>query len=410
MAEPKDLSAREAAKELGISQPTLYAYVSRGLIRSRPSPSDPRARRYSAADIARLKVRQEQRREPDRVAETALDWGAPLLESRLTLIESERLYYRGHDAIELAERHTLEAVAGLLWAGELRAPEAARGFEPPPSTSLLALDAQLKQLTPLQRFQALLPVAAAQDQAAYHTRPAAVQRSGLRILRLLASVLSGDTSDAPVAELLQRWLAPERPEVRSLLDSALVLCADHELNISAFTARCVASAGATPYEVVGAGLAALQGVRHGGQTERTLALLREVGEPANAQRALGERLRRGDAIPGFGHRLYPGGDPRAEALLRHTAAIFADSPALKLGQAVSVQALALLDERPTIDFALAVLAEALDAPPGTALALFALGRSVGWIAHAIEEYEQGRLIRPRARYSGPPPQPSGLDR
>lgn len=403
-----DLTAAEAAAALGISRASLYAYVSRGLIRSRPSPDDPRARRYYREDIARLRAQQEQRSTPERIAATVLDWGAPVLESQLTLISDGRLYYRGHDAVALARSRSIEQVAQLLWLGAL--PDQAPGFAPLPA-DLPAPAAP--GLTPLLRFQASLPLLAAQDEAGYDTRPAAVVRSGGRILRLLAGLLTPDdqqrlTPDPsppppPLAAQIQQALAPGEARLVGLFDAALILCADHELNVSAFTARCVASAGASPYDVVSAGMSALAGVRHGGQTERVAALLREVERPEQARPALAERLRRGDPIPGFGHRLYPAGDPRGRALLDMVAAALPDAPAVARGQALLDAAHALLDERPTIDFALAVLGQALAAPGGTALALFALGRTVGWLAHAIEEYALGRLIRPRATYSGPPP-------
>jgi citrate synthase len=258
-------------------------------------------------------------------------------------------------------------------------------------------------LTPLQRFQAVLPLLAAQDPAGYDTRPAAVMRSGGRILRMFTAILGGVGNELPLAEQLQRGLAPSDMRAARLLDSALILCADHELNVSAFTARCVASAGSSPYEVVNAGLSALAGVRHGGQTERVAALLREIERPEQARTMLSERLRRGDPIPGFGHRLYPEGDPRGRVVLDCLATYAPDAPAVVCGQALVAAAYDLIGERPTIDFGLALLAQLFQAPPGTALGLFALGRTVGWLAHGIEEYALGRLIRPRAAYTGPNP-------
>lgn len=397
-----DLTAAEAAATLGISRASLYAYVSRGLIRSRPAPGNPRARRYDGADVARLKAQQEQRLSAERVAASALDWGTPLIESQLTLIRGGRLYYRGHDAVDLAQRCTLGHVAALLWTDTL--PDLAPGFAPlPVPATALAVAGMAPGLTMLQRFQVALPLLATHDQAAYDTRPAAVVRSGGRIMRLLAALLGGVDEGLPVAVQLQRGLLPSDERAVALLDTALVLCADHELNVSAFTARCVASAGANPYEVVGAALSALAGVRHGGQTERVVALLREFDQPAQARLVLAERLRRGDPIPGFGHRLYSAGDPRARALLNQITTMYPDVPAVACAQALIDAAQALLDEHPTIDLGLAVLAQVLAAPAGTSLALFAIGRTVGWIAHALEEYARGRLIRPRATYTGPLP-------
>src|SRR5689334_23261744 len=115
------LTAQEAADALGISISTLYAYVSRGMIRSEASGADPRARRYSAEDVERLKSRKESRHDPEIAAKSALHLGTPVLESAITLIEDGRLYYRGHDAVKLARDATVEQVAALLWTGDLNA-------------------------------------------------------------------------------------------------------------------------------------------------------------------------------------------------------------------------------------------------------------------------------------------------
>jgi citrate synthase len=406
------LTAAEAARELGIRPATLYAYVSRGLVRSEAVPGSRRARRYHAEDVRRLKERREQRRDPARSAERALHWGDPVLESGMTLIAGGRYYYRGQDALALAGARSAEQVAGLLWTGAL-APGALGLFDaaPPdlPSRVRAALPA-LAGLGPLEAFQALLPLAGAEDLAAYDLRPGAVAAAGARILQFMARVAvpgsASSYSDKGLAATLARAWAPGRKAAARLIDAALVLCADHELNVSAFTARCAASAGASPYAVVSAGLAALSGVKHGGTGARVEALLREAGSPAGARAAVAAWLKRGEPLPGFGHALYPEGDPRGAELLRRTAEALPRSAASALGAAVARQALDLLGERPNLDFGLAVLARALGLPPGGALGLFALGRTIGWIGHAIEQYRLDRLIRPRARYVGPLAEPS----
>ncbi|MDP8950673.1 MAG: citrate synthase, partial [Actinomycetota bacterium] len=205
------------------------------------------------------------------------------------------------------------------------------------------------------------------------------------------------------AEVLARGWAPGEPDAAALIGAALILCADHELNVSAFTARCVASSGATPYAAVTAGLAALGGTRHGGQTELVEALLREVGDGAAARSVLASRLRRGEPIPGFGHSLYPEGDPRGRELLRLAAGARPHSSDVVLSRAVSEAARELIGELPNLDLGLVTLARVLGLPPGAPLAIFALGRTIGWIGHAIEQYEDGSLIRPRARYTGEQP-------
>jgi citrate synthase len=153
---------------------------------------------------------------------------------------------------------------------------------------------------------------------------------------------------------------------------------------------------------VTAGLAALQGAKHGGQTELVEAFLREVEVSGDPRGAIAGRLKRGEGVPGFGHALYPGGDPRGVELLRITAKACPGSHIVALSDAVVKEALNLVDERPTLDFGLVTLARALGLPPGAAIALFAIGRTVGWVGHAIEQYEGGSLIRPRARYVGEP--------
>ena len=412
MSGTRYLTAREAAGELGISLKTLYAYVSRGLIRSEALGGKRRNRRYRAEDVRRLKERKERRRNPERANEGALDWGDPVMESAITLITEGRMYYRGRDAVAISEDHSLEQVAELIWTGSItegnhgRLPKLFRtssGVVP----ERLGLDSRgaTRSGSPTETFGISLQRAEAEDPAAYDLRSAAVARTGARILRLLVAVAVGGEQDAEntASQALQRRWVPSEVGAATLLNRALVLCADHELNVSSFTARCVASAGATPYAVVVAGLAALGGVKHGGNTERVEAFLAEAEAAGDARGVIVSRLRRGEVVPGFGHQLYPEGDPRAEALLAAVAAAYPGSEALKLADEAAESAGDLMDERPNVDFALVVLERVLELPPGGALALFALGRTVGWIGHAIEQYETDKIIRPRARYIGEQP-------
>lgn len=405
MAPPNYLSAQEAAEQLGVSRATLYAYVSRGLIRSEPVGGKSRQHRYSGEDVRRLLARKEQRENPAAAVKGALHFGAPVLESKITLIENGRLYYRGHDALKLARSWPVEEVAALIWSGQRQSELFAPGYEMP-SELLNATEApgRVNRLTTVERLQTLLPRAAAMDDAAYDLRPEAVMQSAARILYLLTAGAAGTPGVRhSLVETLQRgWDLAEEGAGR-LLQAALILCADHELNVSSFTARCVASAGSTPYQVVLAGMAALQGTHHGGHSARVAALLQEVETAAQARATLAGRLRRGEAIPGFGHRLYPDGDPRAKLLLSLAAQSFPDSPALELAQAVREAASSLIGEYPNVDFGLATVARVLELPADAPLTLFALGRTIGWLGHAIEQYESGEMIRPRARYTGEAP-------
>lgn len=392
------LTAAEAAAALGITTATLYSYVSRGLIRSESAGGDPRARRYSAEDVERLKARKESRRDPEIVAETALHLGMPVLESSITLIADGRLWYRGLDAVELALTQTVEQVAALLWTGDINASTTAwfdGPFDLPHRCQ--AARAAVENASPFEIFQVMLPLAAVDDVAAYDLRPESVAAAGARIVRLLVLLTAGEKGAGIAASLAAGWHVPQAAR---LISTALILCADHELNVSAFTARCVASSGATPYAAVSAGLAALGGPKHGGHTERVEAFLREAEHPGRIQHTMMGRLRRGESIPGFGHLLYPDGDPRGRTLLELIALHFPGSQAAAFANALADSGQNLLGERPTIDAGLVLLARALALPPGAALALFAIGRTIGWVGHIIEQYALDRLIRPRARYTG----------
>jgi citrate synthase len=397
------LSAGRAAEELGVSLQTLYAYVSRGLVRSEAVEGKKRNRRYRAEDVRRLKERKERRRDPDGVVEGALHWGTPVMESGITLIDDGRLYFRGRDVVELAGHKSIEEVAALVWTGdETTAPDLFRREEKPLSGRIRTVLGSVSGMQPVDVFQVLLPLAAAGDPAAYDLRPSAVARTGAGILRLMAEAVSGEDASG-LAEALGRGWSPGNIGAGTLLDAALVFCADHELPVSTFAARCVASSGASPYAVVLAGLAALGGVKHGGEVELVEAFLREVEAASDTRAVISGRLKRGERLPGFGHSLYPEGDPRGAGLLRLTAEAYPDSPAVELSGAVAGELLQMMDVRPTVDFALATVARVLGLPAGGAVALFGLGRTVGWIGHAIEQYEGDTLIRPRARYVGEQP-------
>jgi citrate synthase len=409
MTTKRFLTAAEAARELDVSLTTLYAYVSRGMIRSETTGSGRRERRYSREDVERLLQRKRIRRQPAREVREALHWGTPILESSISLITEGRLYYRGREVRRLAVENTIEEVAELLWSGEIP-------HEPGPAwrdqlqlpKNVAGLQRHLTELDGTQRFQALLPLMSAHDPGAYDLRAVTTRATGTRILRALALIAAGArASSDDIAGTLARSWAPKASKGRDLLNSALVLCADHELNISAFTARCVASAGSPLYSSVIAGIGALQGYKHGGYTRRTEALLQEIGRPGSVMRVLTDRLSRGEPIPGFGHKLYPDGDPRAATLLEQIAAARPASHVVSFAREIAAAVHDLIGEHPTIDFALVILTRVLGLPPDHALTIFALGRTAGWIGHAIEEYAANRLIRPRATYIGPQPDEPG---
>lgn len=393
------MTAKQAAAALDVTVPTIYAYVSRGLIRSEETGESKRTRRYYAEDVERLIQQKTVARNPATVTDEALHWGTPLLESALTLITDEAPYYRGHSALRLAERHTIEQVAGLLWLDDLKA-EVFAFADHPGTEKCLRLFPQLNRL---QAMQAALPVAGADDLTAYDLSTAAVVKTGASIMRLLGAVaIAAPLDGRDLASALATHWTPDQPEAGALISSALVLCADHELNASSFTARVIAGAGANPYAVVTGALSAFQGIKHGGAAERAGVFLREVEMVDDVRVVIAERLRRGESIPGFGHPIYAGGfDPRGEKLLTLIEVASPDNHA-----AATVREIAtLIDRAPNVDASLATLGLTLGIAPAQAALIFALGRTVGWIAHAIEQYD-GRMIRPRARYIGQQPESS----
>jgi citrate synthase len=381
------LSAAEAAALLGVSRATLYAYVSRGLVASAPGPGPTRARRYPRAELEAFLRRRERSRDREMAAHDSLHWGLPVLDSALTLIEDGRCSYRGRDVVALSRSESFERVAALLWTGSLEeggifAPSPAAPSGARPSAEALAGHLVGAADSPLVTLGSPEPV---------------TWRAAARVVEGMFGAVGAAGGKGLADRLARGWGTPHA----RALDAALILCADHELNVSSFTARCVASADASLEQVVLAALCALRGRRHGGLTERVEALVRDA-ERDGPRRAAEGALGPDGALPGFGHPLYPHGDPRGAELLRIAGAL---GPAGRDAAATGLVALAReqLGQEPTLDFGLAALARALGLPAGSASCLFALGRSAGWIAHALETRADSRLIRPRSRYVGPRP-------
>jgi len=381
------LTAAEAAARLGVTRATLYAYVSRGLIRACEA-DDPRRRLYAADAVERLAVERRRGRRPKEVAKAALDFGAPVLESAITLIRDGRLWHRGVDAVALAETAELEDIAALLWemprAAAFGAP-ASLAPAPAPGAPAAGAEALLARFATSGDGEAT---------AAWIADPTRLAEGCGALVRRMAAAATGSASHGAAIHVQCAAAWGLDRDGAQCVRKALNLCADHELNASSFTVRCVASTGASLHGAVTAGLAALSGPRHGGMTERVESLF-DAAEADGAAVALRRRLAAGEDLPGFGHPLYPNGDPRAAALLAEVA-----DP---LAAALRDEAERLTGLGPSLDFGLVAIRRALRLPRGAAFALFAVGRAVGWIAHALEQRKQGILIRPRAVYVGNAP-------
>ncbi|NWB46579.1 citrate synthase family protein [Pseudomonas gingeri] len=395
---PNYLSSAEAAQRLGVSRQTLYAYVSRGLLHAETGDSH-RESRYLATDVERLAEQRTRGRKPKELAKATLNWGLPVLESAITLIDDGQLFYRGENALELAASASVEEVAALLWQCDAKT-----AFGAPAPALAQTLPALMTHYRGRRAEELLLPLfTVASDDATTALWQTSAERRAEgcgAIVRLLAACLLDSTPDSsPIHEQCARaWGVDE--DGADLIRMALVLCADHELNASSFTARCIASTGASLRAGVIGGLAALTGGRHGATTARGEALWDEFGDDDIAKK-MRERLARGDDLPGFGHHLYPNGDVRAAALLTRIL------PHHPQWQAIIDQAFTLVGQRPSVDFALVALRRHLKLPVGAAFGLFALGRSIGWIAHGLEQRGSENLIRPRAAYTGPRPHNPG---
>ncbi|MEA2753827.1 MAG: citrate synthase [Aliidongia sp.] len=388
------IDATAATRLLGIGKATLYAYVSRGLIHAEPDPADPRKSLYREQQISALVERKARGRRPERVARATLDWGLPVLDSSITLIQNGKLHYRGTDAIRWSAHATLEDTARLLWDCRATDPFDAPAPQPPGLWS--ALLPQLKSFTAVERCTALLALSEPAALATWTRRATPLWLEAARLMRDMAAAAAGVMPGRlPIhAMLAQAWGVDDAAE---RIRAALVLCADHELNASTFTVRCIAATGASlPAALVG-GLAACSGPLHGGMTARCEALLDEIDRASDPEPVIAARLQRGDPITGFGHPLYPEGDPRGRALIDLL-------PADDRHRTIAAVAERLIGHPPNLDFGLTALSRALGLPPGAPFMLFAVGRSAGWIAHALEQRCHPGLIRPRARYVGPVPQ------
>ncbi|HYM86819.1 MAG TPA: citrate synthase, partial [Pseudoxanthomonas sp.] len=273
---PDLLSARDTCQILGISQATLYAYVSRGLLESRPGP-DHRSRLYPRHDVERLAQRKQAGRGAARGAAQSLDRGLPVLETQISLIRPDGPYYRGKSAIvAVHDGATLEDIARLLWDCGEQDPFAVE-IDPhwPATVAAIASDTRLP---PLERAMSAIPLLALEVRHSFNSAPRVRHEIAATLLRHNAALLVAQQPFAgPVHRLLANSWRPGDENFAELVRAALVVCADHELNVSAFAARVVASTGAHLHATVCSGLAALSGPRHGGATARAYALVADAG-------------------------------------------------------------------------------------------------------------------------------------
>ena len=439
---PRLLTTAEVARRLDVQPATVYAYVSRGLL---TNVGGRRASRFAQDEVERLVRRGREGRRPSGAIER--------INTGITLLTEDGPAYRGRPVGELLGA-SAEAVAHLLWTGSLGPGEPFRASAGLVDVAAGAAGALPPSARLVDRLRVAVAAASAVDPLRHDLDPAAVVRRAETILALAVDALArtaprpsavapnpasaaprddaGDaaapsgaaipsgaarTADAdphddaaphdgvgrPGGSLAARlWpaLAGRRatPEQERLLDAVLILLADHDLAVSTLAARVAASARANPYAVVSAGLGALDGPQHGAASTLAHRFLAEtLTDPVGA---LAERLRTGSPIPGFGHRVYRTRDPRTALVLD----LLGDGPVRAAVDAVAAPLAGRPDGFPNVDLALAAVVHAHDLRPDAGEAIFAVARTVGWIAHAVEEYaEPGLRFRAEGVYTGPVP-------
>jgi len=415
------LSTAEAAARLGVKPATLYAYVSRGLLGRERSP-DGRTSSFDPVEVDRLA-------RPDRARRGRRPSAELVVPSALTAIDHGLPWYRGLAVPELAATRGFEEVAEWLWTGRFPDPAPTwRADRPALDAGRRAQAALPRTALPLERIRVIAAALAAGDELRLELHPAAVTAAGRSLVAGLVDCLPrlaprppgsapgrgrrdreaprpGPPLPGPASIAARLWagLSPLDPEsgLVGAVDAALVLLADHELAASTVAARVAASVRADPYAVASAGLAVVSGTLHGGASLGIEALLDEIDRPDQAASAVGARLRRGERLRGFGHRLYPDGDPRAVALLARLRDAAGGSPRMQVVESLLEAAAHRGLPAANVDLALAALAHVTAMTRGAAEAIFATARTAGWIAHALEEYDRDTPIRPRAVYTGP---------
>jgi len=394
----EDLTASEAAAALGISVATLYTYVSRGLLSAIGSDAS-RSKRYPREAVLRLAARKADGKRGGHLAQASMHWGLPVLETCISRIGDGRLYYRGHDAVALAREASLERTACLLWD---RAQHDYFGGACAvlPAALFESLYAGTREIGPLARAMALLPLLGHALPAQTEDEDAMFARGAVLMHALAATLLAAEPSALPLhRQVGAAWGA--RPAECELIRAALVLLAEHELNSSTFTVRCVASTGADLAAVLSAGLAALSGPRHGGSIQSVKAMLDAAMAAPDPAGIVARHFPAGGATPnGYMHPLYPEGCPRARYLLDALSSMDFVVPEAAPIIAVCIEEGRRRGMTPNLDLALSAMQLAFGWPAPAAVILFALARSAGWIAHAAEQAAGESAIRPRARYVG----------
>jgi citrate synthase len=406
------LTAEQAAARLGVKVQTLYAYVARGKIRRTRSAV---GSAFDPLEIERFAVA----RRPS-TSSPGVDGrfeGSPLMviETDLSLIEDNELFYRGRDVAQLAKNERFETVAHWLltrdWDPEARfnsnpaAVAAARRVTSAMPSSASTRDREQVAVTALGASDPLRNATDRQTAASAGEALVAGMVAALPALGADTFAIGGGTIDALLWSRLSR--RPAAPSSLAALNAALILLIDHDIAVSTLAARAAASARASIYAVVTAGFGALDSRLHGNASGSAHRMLSRIvrGEPA--VRVVAETATAGEGdtsgiVPGFGQRLYRGIDPRARTLFALLENVDGAAPVLDAVTQTSGLMRARTGAEPNVDLALGALSVAAGMPGDAGEVVFATARSIGWIAHALAEYDETPLrLRPVGRYVGP---------
>jgi len=405
--EGRRLSTKETADLLGVKPETVYAYVSRGQLSSRREPSG-RGSTFDAKEVEALARRN--RRESNG---SSTGGGELSVRTRITLIDKDRYYFRGVDAAELASHHSYEEVAEWLWTGQLRPGITFTAPEASAAVARRAVDSLPEHSAPTDRLRVAAIAAAAADPLRFDLSESAVLGTARTLIPTLVAALPPlrheRSDEGPLANRLWARLTSRTADEASLraLDTALALLVDHDLAASTLAVRVAASARAHPYAAVSAGLGVLEGPLHGAASGLAHRMLLDVLDQGTAAPVVADELRAGRRIPGLGHRLYPGEDPRARALFTLLEDIPHAAPALAAARDIVATTARHAPLHANVDLALAVLTVSSGMPVSAGETVFAVARTAGWIAHTLEEYGERPLrMRPSGHYVGArPPQP-----
>lgn len=377
----------EVLARLGVKPQTLYAYVSRGRISARPDPDNPRCSLYDAEDVARLLDRTPREHPRPAASPGGAFRGEAVMDSALTTTTPSGLYYRGRDAVGLAESATLEQVCRVLWQGE----------DDPFAELKPRVDVAFPG-GPRARAFASLARRAEEDAASAGRSDRSLRREAASVLNELVDSIAGNGPRLYLHQRLARaWKVTEADA--AALRRALVLSADQPLDAATLAVRVTSQTGSPLAACVLSGWAALSGPRDGGRLAQVAAYVAEATRGSDARTAARQRLAQGLDLPGFGHPDFPHGDPRAKALLDAARLSEGLRDIVRVGEGLTGQFA-------TFDLALALVARQLDLPRDALFTLNAVGRTAGWLAHAIEQSASGSPIRARLRYVGPQPDPA----